>query len=303
MAHSGQRPEVAAAVAAWEPTTLGPAVAAFARRCVGCCAITRAERAKNLLWACGQLGTFAHAVGLDLDPAVVLSESVIERFVVVGSCGFADATRRTLRTNLRYVARSAGPLAGRPGPATLPRQRAKPPYTEAEIAQFLALAEAQPTAARRHRAASLVCLGAGAGLTGMDLRAVTGRHVVSRSGGVVVEVAGRRARVVPVLWRFAPRLLEAAAFFGAQYLVGGVAPTRRNVTTPLLAALAGGGDLPPLDCSRLRASWLAAVGGALGLPTFFYAAGITCSQHLGDLVAHLEVVAEPDAVVLLGGTR
>ena len=54
----------------------------------------------------------------------------------------------------------------------LPRERAKAPYALAEIDSYLALAAAQPTAARRMRAAGLVCLGAGAGLIRADLRAI-----------------------------------------------------------------------------------------------------------------------------------
>jgi hypothetical protein len=34
-----------------------------------------------------------------------------------------------------------------------------------------------------------------------------------------------------------------------------------------------------------------------------HAAGITCSQRLGDLVAGLDPAGEAGAVVLLGGTR
>jgi hypothetical protein len=34
-----------------------------------------------------------------------------------------------------------------------------------------------------------------------------------------------------------------------------------------------------------------------------HAAGITCSQRLGDLLASLEPAAEPDAVRLLGAAR
>jgi hypothetical protein len=41
----------------------------------------------------------------------------------------------------------------------------------------------------------------------------------------------------------------------------------------------------------------------LGLATFMAAAGITCSQRLGDLVAGLEPAGEAEAVRLLGGGR
>src|SRR5208283_4737840 len=115
----------------------------------------------------------------------------------------------------------------------LPRERAKAPYSLAEIGGFLALADAQPTAERRMRAAGLVCLGAGAGLIRGDLRDVRGGDVACRSGGVVVRVRG--------------------------------------------------------NCPR--ATWLRDCAELLGLATFMHAAGISCSQRLGDLVAGLEPAA------------
>jgi len=106
---------------------------------------------------------------------------------------------------------------------------------------------------------------------------------------------------VPVLGRYHARLLAAAAFAGTGLTCGGADPVRRNVTNPLIAALDGGTGLPRLDTSRLRATWLAACAEQLGLATFMHAAGISCSQRLGDLVAGLEPVGEAGAVRLLGG--
>jgi hypothetical protein len=39
-----------------------------------------------------------------------------------------------------------------------------------------------------------------------------------------------------------------------------------------------------LDTSRLRATWLRDCADLLGLATFMHAAGISCSQRLGDLL-------------------
>ena len=75
------------------------------------------------------------------------------------------------------------------------------------------------------------------------------------------------------------------------------------MTTPLIRALAGGTGLPRLDTSRLRATWLAGCAAQIGLATFMHAAGITCSQRLGDLLATLEPGSEAEAVALLGGQR
>ena len=115
-----------------------------------------------------------------------------------------------------------------PADTPLPREHAKAPYSPAEIAGYLALADAQPTVARRMRAAGLVCLGAGAGLAGADLRAVRGSDVTCRSGGVIVDVRGARPRAVPVLARYHGLLLASAAFAGSGLVTGGTEPGRRT---------------------------------------------------------------------------
>ena len=127
-----------------------------------------------------------------------------------------------------------------------------------------------------------------------------GSDVACRSGGVVVIVRGARPRAVPVLARYHARLLAAARFAGTGLACGGTGPGCRNITNPLIRALDGGTGLPRLDTSRLRATWLRDCAEGLGLATFMHAAGISCSQRLGDLVAGLEPAGEAGAVRLLG---
>jgi hypothetical protein len=57
-----------------------------------------------------------------------------------------------------------------------------------------------------------------------------------------------------------------------------------------------------LDHQRLQA-WLRDCAELLGLATFMQAAGITCSQRLGDIIAGLDPGGEEQAVQLLGGAR
>ena len=168
-------PGLAGYIAGWGPPSVSPAGAAFARHVVAACGPAGRERAKNLLWAAGKLADYGTGLGLDPVPPVLLHPSVIERFAA-HSPGLTGVTRRTLRTNLRFIARRLVPALD-PAGAPLPRERAKHPYTPAEIAGFLALAGSQPTAGRVMRASALVCLGAGAGLAGADLRAVRGADV------------------------------------------------------------------------------------------------------------------------------
>jgi integrase len=293
--------EVAVYIGRWRPSSVSPRAAAFARDVIGQVAPEGRERAKNLLWAAGKLADYAIGLGLEPVPEVVLHPSTAERFTRCAP-GLSGVARRTLRTNLRFTGRQVVPQLY-PADLPLPRERAKAPYSPAEIGGFLALADAQPTRERRMRAAGLVCLGAGAGLARGDLREARGTDVACRSGGVTVTVRGARARSVPVLARYHPRLLAAARFAGGGLICGGTDPGRRNLTHPLVRALDGGSGLPRLDTSRLRATWLADCAELLGLATFMHAAGISCSQRLGDLLAGLEPAGEAEAVRLLGGAR
>ena len=291
----------AAYIGRWRPSSVSPQAAAFARDVITRAAPGRPERAKNLLWAAAKLADWAVPLGLEAVPEVLLHPSVAERFTRAAP-GLSGVARRTLRTNLRFIGRQVVPHLY-PADMPLPRERAKTPYSPAEIGGFLALADAQPAAERRARAAGLVCLGAGAGLIRGDLREIRGSDVVRRSGGVVVTVRGTRPRTVPVLARYHARLLAAARFAGSGLVCGGTDPGRRNLTNPLTRSLDGGGGLPRLDTSRLRATWLAEVAELLGLATFMHAAGISCSQRLGDLLAGLEPAGEAAAVRLLGAAR
>jgi hypothetical protein len=293
--------DVAAYIGRWRPSSVSPAAAAFARDVITQTGPEGRERAKNLLWAAGKLADYAAGLGLDLVPEVVLHPSAAERFTRCAP-GLSPVARRTLRTNLRFIGRRVVPQFY-PADLPLPRERSKRPYSPAEIGGYLALADAQPTMERRMRATGLVCLGAGAGLIRGDLRDVRGTDVACRSGGVLVSVRGARARTVPALARYHARLLAAAAFAGTGLICGGADPGRRNITSPLVAALDGGSGLPRLDTSRLRATWLAGCAEKLGLATFMAAAGISCSQRLGDLVAGLEPAGEAEAVRLLGAAR
>ena len=297
---SAPEPEVAGYITRWRPVSVSGEAAAFARLVVMAAAPATRARANALLWAAARLAAFAVPLGLEAVPEVLLHSSVIERFTI-SAPGLSPVARRSVRTNLRFLARHVVPSLA-PADAPLPRERVKAPYTPAEVAGYLALADAQPTAARRMRAAGLVCLGAGAGLAGADLRAVRGADVICRSGGVIAVVRGGRPRVVPVLARYHARLLASAAFAGPGLITGGTDPSRKNITTPLIRSLSGGSGLPRLEVSRLRSTWLADCARLLGLAAFMHAAGITCSQRLGDIIAALAPGDEAEAVALLGGS-
>lgn len=290
----------AEAISTWCPRNASVEATRFAKQTVEACRPNSPARARSLLFATSRLADFGISVGLEVAPEVLLRPQVIERFIL--QSGLSKPTLRTVRTNLRFVATRVLAQQGPPFVA-LERERAKVPYTQREIASWLALADAQPTTLRRMRANALICLSTGAGLVGSDLRFVTGTDVMERSGGVLVAVRGRRPRHVPVLARYHRRLLMTASYFNDRYLIAGADPKRHNVSTPTIASLAGGGDLGRLNVSRMRATWLTECARQIGLRAFMDAAGISCSQRLGDIVAHLDPLDEKSAVALLGAAR
>jgi integrase len=288
-------PEAGAAISNWRPRLFDDDVAVFSRRVVASVGPKSKQRAKALLFAAAKIGEFATSLGVGLEMDTVLTRAFIERFVL--EAPMSAPTRRTLKSNLGHLASHVP--GHEPAPARCPREHAKAPYTDGEISLFLALADAQPTPARRHKASALICLCAGAGLVPGELRGLRGTDVVSRSGGVLVLVKAKRPRAVPVLLAFQERLLQAAGFAGGDYLVGGSDPERRNVTNNLVSSLSGGTDLGRLELSRLRSSFLVAMAAQIGLRAFMDAAGISCSQRLGDLVAKMASPTEEQAVALL----
>jgi hypothetical protein len=283
---------------AWAPSADALGGAAFARAVVAHLELSSWARARSLLWAASRLGAYGTSVGIEAEE-VLLSEPFIERFMAAGTPRWSAPARRTARSNLLFLATER--TRNGPRRAGLSRERALAPYSASELSSYLALSDAQPTEARRQRASGLIALGAGAGLIGADLRLVRGADVTQRSGGVIVSVRGARPRHVPVRAELAARALAAPHWAGPSFIVGGAKASRRNVTSPLIASLAQGPDLARLNLARLRSTWLAACAADIGLATFMRAAGVRCSQRLGDVVAHLEVGTEADAVALLGG--
>ncbi|MGH3420368.1 MAG: hypothetical protein ACRDOD_12370, partial [Streptosporangiaceae bacterium] len=110
---------IAGYITSWQPSSMSPRAADFARAVVSQAAPGGRERAKNLLWAAGRLADWATGLGLEPVPEVLLHSSVIERFTAHAP-GLTGVTRRTLRTNLRFIARAVVPALA-PADVPLPR--------------------------------------------------------------------------------------------------------------------------------------------------------------------------------------
>ncbi len=119
---------------------MGPPWGRRARRCLrpggGASGPTPATwaRARSLLWAASRLCDFALGWGHEPEPCVLLQGALIERFIVRGTPGWSAAARRTVRSNLLFLAHRF--FASAPEPVPLSRERAQAPYSEAELARL-----------------------------------------------------------------------------------------------------------------------------------------------------------------------
>ena len=56
-----------------------------------------------------------------------------------------------------------------------------------------------------------------------------------------------------------------------------------------------------MEAGRLRSSWLVQCAQQISLGAFMQAAGMTCSQRLGDLAAQLPAATDAELIARLGG--
>ena len=73
------------------------------------------------------------------------------------------------------------------------------------------------------------------------------------------------------------------------------------MTAPLVGTVSGGEDLPRLEVSRLRSTWLAEQAGRFGISVLLQVAGLKRSSRLGDLVSSSAELDEAVIVALLRG--
>ena len=132
-------------LSSWVPRGVDGRAGAFARLVVASADPPSWARARSLLWSASRLCDSALACGIEPDPVCVLSRPLIERFIVSGTSSWSSAARRTVRSNLAFLARRVHEST--PKPVPLGHERAQAPYSPIQLARYLALADAQPTQA------------------------------------------------------------------------------------------------------------------------------------------------------------
>ncbi len=230
---------------------------------------------------------------------VGVREDVNTWLAVMRSRGTPPATLATMRSEVRYVIDALHPDLA---PVRLPYTPAPAPYSDREVATFLAIARYQPTERSQQETTALIALCAGAGLTPGEVTSVTPADLQPLEMGdgfrtyLVRAGRGRQERVVPLRLAFVAPLEDALR----------IHKERRQGTRPLVPKLAAPGthgivarvelsDEVGLDLQayRLRNTWLVAqMQASVPLADLLRAAGLVSARPLTDLLPHC-APAEP----------
>lgn len=189
-------------------TTIGDFVRAAVDDCDG---LTPYE-ASNLMHAASHLVHWTWRVaGLPLERDVVFRPAVVQEFIARGCSFWSPSIRGNRRSQLMRMSElllgpDLAPVRGEP----LPNPDPSSPYSPAEVTSLRSWANGQSTSFRVVNANVLLALGLGAGLSNSEIVGARAEHITVDTDGVLVEVTGKRARVVPVLAEWESVLADVA---------------------------------------------------------------------------------------------
>ena len=230
---------------------------------------------RHVLW-CWQ------TAGLELERRVIFDRLVVEESITKGWPTLSPSSRGNRRSELLRVAEALlGPEGSPARLAPLPPSDPVHPYSSAELAALRSWAAGQVTPRRRRDAATLLALGAGAGLATEDIDGLRAGMVTVDDEGVLLAVPGRRGRLVPVLAEWEAPLVEAASAVASDrpLFCEHRGQGTKNFVTNFVGKSSGVGIKP--QTQRLRATWIVHhLGARTPVVPFMAAAGVTSLESL-----------------------
>jgi integrase len=289
----------------YEPVRAGPYwpyIGAFVRAAVTDAAPRTAYSERELYAAATPLTLWAwQTAAMPLEREVIFALHTIERFIAVGLPQYRSKSgRNTIRSRLLRI-NEVLLHPPSPPPRLRPLGRSDPsmPYTAAEVAALKSWATTQNTPGRRSNAEALLALGLGAGLAGREIVNLTVSDIRADDDGVLVEVRGDRARVVPVLREWERSLREHVDLacdtwvFREQHV-----SDNRNLITDFVSRSEG---KIQLQARRMHATWIVHhLEAGTPLVPLMRAAGLTSPEALDRF---LKFVRAPDPQISRNAVR
>jgi hypothetical protein len=214
----------------------------------------------------GPVMRFVHwsvfVVGCELDATLIFDRDLIDTFVREALPGnLAPGTRRNYRAWILRVAEVVNPDKTPHVPIPLNSRSMEMPYSEADIVALDRWSAGQPSEYRRAGAATVVALGAGAGLTSLEIAHLTRSAVTVHNNGKVeltVSVAGEFKRRVIVTSEFEDIIAAQVTDLPDDAFV--FLPLRSRVVNDVVSAFIARTvrpeGTPTVNVRRLRNTWL-----------------------------------------------
>lgn len=149
--------------------------------------------------------------GLPLDRQTVFHRDTVAEYIAYGCSQMSAGSAGNRRSQLLRMSELLLPPAARTSRlAALPASPPTVPYAARERVALRSWAAGQVTQYQVVNCHVLLALGLGAGLSAAEVGDVQARHLHCDGQGVLVEVTGRRARLVPVLAEWESVLVDVA---------------------------------------------------------------------------------------------
>lgn len=259
------------------------------------------EAGRQRLTALAAYAAWAHERGLEVTRDRLLGTDLIETFTASAELGTtAAANYRSRLRGVTHRLNEAG--AASPVVARHAHQAVKQPYTAAEVAAVVRIANTQPSASAGRQLKVCVGLGLGAGANSTDLKPLRGRDVTDRgTQGISVRFTNNTVRTVWVRRRFEAMVRAGIDGVRAGELLLGKNAARRNVAAKVFGHAHILDSAPHFEQSRMRTTWLATLlNDGVPLPVIMDAAGLDSARALTDLVLYLDIDST-DRTLLRGG--
>ncbi len=288
------------------PATHWEAIGDFVRACMFDTDRVSINTATGSIGAVTRFVQWAWQRGYELDRSAIFNRFVIEEFIAVGyPPNWSEGTRRNARTRLFGVSHALlGADAFIPRMNSLPGDHPSEPYDANGIAALRSWASGQGTPRRRRDASVLLSTGIGAGLKVEDLFPMRRRDIAQIDGYVILNVAGRHPRQVPLLAEWEDLLLETVSSLSPDAFIfsEGRRPEGARSKNSVNAFLnAASGVLRP-NSQRMRATWLVHhMTIATPIKLLLKAGGITSAHALVRFMPFVPEVDEDEARRLLRG--
>lgn len=228
--------------------------------------------------------------GLSLTITDAMTHEAIDVYFAAIRDRYVPRTINDYRSRLHSLASRANPGITAPSCTTLGSVSVTPGYTATEEAIIRRTAEQQRNPGARRNLCAVVGFCGGAGLTTQELSLTTTAMVEDRGDehGIVVHIAGPRARTVIVRRDYEHIVRIAIQGRTPGQLLLGRVPGRGGIGSNAVEKSEVFDDCPRIDSRRLRTTWITWLATrAVPLNVLMAASGLTSARTLTDIVASL----------------